>query len=166
MRMALTAELNEEEAEQLRNFSAERAGISRRAMAAKLKQARQERTIREAQEAQQRRMAERRDPRPQIPAPTPDAPWLPQMAVLNDVLRASSAPNRLCAISTAIHQVRVRSIPNMHALTARGTNEGEGDESRLPAPEQPLLTRLDEVQLAELIERYIDYTDQTGRSSI
>ena len=32
------------------------------------------------------------------------------------------------------------------------------------APEQPLLTRLTQDQLAELIERHIDYTDETGCS--
>ena len=34
----------------------------------------------------------------------------------------------------------------------------------MPPPEQPLLTRLSEAQLAEEIERYIDYVDATGRS--
>jgi len=36
--------------------------------------------------------------------------------------------------------------------------------TRLPAPEQWLLIRLDEIQLAELIERHIDYVDEEGRS--
>ena len=45
-----------------------------------------------------------------------------------------------------------------------GSNEGDTKESRLPAPEQPLLTRLTQDQLAELIERHIDYVDDTGRS--
>jgi hypothetical protein len=50
-------------------------------------------------------------------------------------------------------------------FTALGANEEETEETQLPPPEQPLLTRLGEPQLAEMIERYIDYVDErTGRS--
>jgi hypothetical protein len=52
----------------------------------------------------------------------------------------------------------------MHGFTARGANEGETEEIQQPATEQPLLTRLDETQLAELIERHIDYTNVHGQS--
>jgi hypothetical protein len=45
-----------------------------------------------------------------------------------------------------------------------GANQEEAEEMRLPAPEQPLLTRLSEPELAELIESYIDYVDDKGRS--
>ena len=62
----------------------------------------------------------------------------------------------LDGVYTAVH---VRRVPNMHALTADGANEEEAEESRLPAPEQPLLTRLTEAELAEVIERHIDYID-------
>ncbi len=51
----------------------------------------------------------------------------------------------------------------MHTLTAHGANDGETDETRLPPPEELLLTRLDDPQLAELIERHVDYTDASGR---
>jgi hypothetical protein len=34
-------------------------------------------------------MAERDDPRPMLPAPAPDAPWLPEMAAFNEVLGKS-----------------------------------------------------------------------------
>jgi len=40
-----------------------------------------------------------------------------------------------------------------------GSNECDNSETRLPAAEQPLLTRLDEIALAELIERHIEYVD-------
>jgi hypothetical protein len=87
------------------------------------------------------------------------------MQVLNDVLRSSTAlepPMR--DIEGAIAQVTVRRVPNMHALTRDGANEEETSETRLPPPEQPLLTRPDEAQVAEIIERHIDYIDPTGRS--
>ena len=47
-----------------------------------------------------------------------NAPWLPQMQVLNEVLGASTAlepPMR--DIDGVVTQVRVRRVPNMHALT-------------------------------------------------
>jgi hypothetical protein len=100
-----------------------------------------------------------------IPAPNSDAPWLPQMEVLNDVLGASQMPEPpMRDIEGVVTQVRVRQVLTMHVLSARGVNEGETDDTRLPAPELPLLTRLDEVGLAEMIERHIDYTDPIGRS--
>src|SRR5262245_51096255 len=37
-------------------------------------------------------------------------------------------------------------------------------EHRLPAPKQLLIVPLDEMQLAEEIERYIDFVDDKGRS--
>ena len=36
--------------------------------------------------------------------------------------------------------------------------------TRLPPPEQWVMTRLNEMQVAELIEKYIDYVDDEGRS--
>ena len=67
-------------------------------------------------------------------------------------------------IDGVITRARVRPTPNMHTFTALGANQEETKETRLPPPEQPLLTRLTLDQLAELIERYIDYVDETGRS--
>ncbi len=164
-KMMLTADANQDEAETLRNAVAERSGTGKRTLDNQLKQARKEQADERAQEERERQTAERQDPRPQIEAPASDAPWLPQMAVLNDVLGDSPAPEPpMRDIEGVIAQVRVRRIPNMHALTPGSSNEEEGEETRLPAPEQPLLTRLSEVQLAELIERHIDYTDDTGRS--
>jgi len=108
--------------------------------------------------------AERHDPRPQIPAPLPDAPWIPQMQVLNDVLGASPATEPpMRDIDGVVTMVRVRRIPNMHTLTAETVNEGEAQKT-LPAPEQPLLTRLDEIRLSELIEAHIDYVNHDGQS--
>jgi len=164
VRLALAAELDADELEHLRDLASQRAGVGKRAIERKLKAARRERASQRAREERDRRAAERQDPRPQIEAPTPDAPWLPQMQVLNDVLGRSTAPEPpMRDIDGVIAQVRVRRVPNMHALTQRGSNEEDTDKTRLPPPEQPLLTRLDEPQLAELIERHIEYVDETGR---
>ena len=165
IKLMLAAEVSQDEAEALRNTVAERSGTGKRILANLVKGARSEQARQRAHEERTRRAAERLDPRPQIAAPAPDAPWLPEMSVLNDVLGTSTAPEPpMRDIDGVIAQVRVRRVPNMHALTASATNDGEAPETRLPPPEQPLLTRLAEPQLAELIERHIDYIDEGGRS--
>ena len=162
--MVLDGDLSEDETEALRNQTADRAGIGKRVLDARMKRARKERAQREAEEERQRLIAERRDPRPQITAPAPDAEWLPQMGVLNDVLGASRAPEPpMRDVDGCMTRVRVRPVCTMHTLTALGSNQGDTEETRLPAPDQPLLTRHDEAELAELIERHIEYTDATGR---
>jgi hypothetical protein len=165
VRLALVADLDVDELERLRDLVSQRAGVGKRAASAKLKAARQEAASERARNERDCRAAEGTDPRPQIPAPTFDAPWLPQMQVLNAVLGASTAPEPpmrdVEGYSTMIH---VRRMPTMHMLTARGANEGETEKTRLPAPEEPLLSRLDEAQLAELVEQHINYVDEKDRS--
>jgi hypothetical protein len=162
--MVLSGDLSEDETETLRNQTADRAGIGKRVLDARLKRARKERAQREAEEKRQRVIAERRDPRPQITAPAPDAEWLPQIGVLNDVLGASRAPEPpMRDVDGCMTRVRVRPVYTMHTLTALGSNQGDTEETRLPAPDQPLLTRHDEAELAELIEQHIEYIDATGR---
>ena len=111
--------------------------------------------------------AERRrfDRRAFIPAPATDAPFLPVMEILNDVLKKSSASEPPARdIDGYLTTVRIRRVPDMHALTS-ATSNGEGaDRDATPAPEQPLLTRLTEPQVAELIEEYIDFLDDKMRS--
>jgi hypothetical protein len=165
VKVAVQGDLDADEIEDLRNRVSETTGIGKRALTAKLRAAQQAEREQGHREAKDRRTAERKDARPQVPAPAPDAPWLPVMEALNDVLSASQLPEPpMRDIDGAVTQVRVRRIPNMHALTPQGSNEGEREDTRLPAPEQPLLTRLDEPHLAELIERHIDFIDDKGRS--
>ena len=164
VRLALAAELGADELEHLRDLASNRAGVGKKAIERKLKEARRVWAAQQAQEGRDRRAAERQDPRPQIPAPAPKAEWLPQIDVLNDVLGASRAAEPpMRDIDGYTTQVRVRPICSMHTLTALGSNQGDTEETRLPAPDQPLLTRLDEAELAELIERHIEFVDQTGQ---
>jgi hypothetical protein len=164
VRMALSGDLSPDELEELRDFVADRAGVGKRAIERKLKTAQQELERRHAEGEHNRRVAERVDPRPMIPAPAPDAPWLPQMEALNHVLGRCKSPEPPARdIDGFMAHVRTRRVPNMHALTSNGANGEEDAEKRLPTPEQPLLTKLAEPQLAELIERHIDYVDE-GRS--
>ena len=117
------------------------------------------------QEEHARKLAMRTDPRPQLIAPLPDARLLPCMSGLNDVLGASKAIEPPASdVDGVVTQVRIRRVPNMYALTPDGANQAEPTNSRLPASEQALLTRLNEAQPGELIERHIDYIDAAGRS--
>ena len=79
--------------------------------------------------------------------------------------RRTPSPSRRCGdIEGVVVRVRVRPVPNMHAFTALGANDEETEDAQLPPPEQPLLIRFTVDQLAELIERHLDYVDATGRS--
>jgi hypothetical protein len=165
VRMLLGADLAPDEEQRLRDLVCKLSEGKARPLVAKIKAARHEQMQKRAKAERQRRSVERTDPRPEIDVPAPDEPWLPQMKVLNDVLSKSTEPEPpMRDIDGVVTVVRVRRIPNMHALTSFGANDEEIEKSRLPAPEQPLLTRLDVAQLGELIEHYIDYVDQTGRS--
>ncbi len=87
------------------------------------------------------------------------------MAIINDVLGNSTAlepPMR--DIEGIVTEVRVRVLGVGHLLTAAGGNQEENKKNRLPPPEQPLLTRLSEPELGELIERHIEYIVETRDS--
>jgi hypothetical protein len=165
VRLAMGADLGADELERLRDLASKLGRVGKRAISATLKAARTERKKQQAREEQDRWAAERTDPRPRIPAPAPDAPWLPQMQALNDVLGASAAPEPpMRNVEGYATVIGVRRVPGMHTLTAYGANEEETEKTRLPAPEEPLLSRLDEAQVAEQIEQHIDYVGKKGRS--
>ena len=126
VRLVLAGDLGEDAIERLRNIASKISGAGRRSLDAKLKRARQERAATIACEESERRFAERRDPRPQIPLPPPDAEWLPQMRVLNDVLGTSRAPEPpMRNVDTFVAELRSKSIPSLHLLTTRGVNRDE-----------------------------------------
>ena len=86
------------------------------------------------------------------------------MAALYEVLGASKdvePPMR--DVDGVLTAVRVRRIPGMHLLTVAGANADAADDNRLPPPDQPLFTRLSEPQVAELIERHVEYVNADGR---
>ncbi|MGE0373616.1 MAG: hypothetical protein AB7Q01_17285 [Gammaproteobacteria bacterium] len=163
--MAVSGDLDSEETDRLLADVANRSGSGKRAISSKLKSAKADKAARDRKERWQQDQAMRRDSRPQIHVPLIDEPFIPVMGVLNEALKASRAAEPPMRDAEGhLVQVRTRSIPTMHALSANSTNDGDGDGSRLPPPEQPLITRLGETQVAELIEKHIDFTDPTGRS--
>ena len=167
VKLDLIAELDEGEWEELRNLAARRNGINKRTIDVQRKAARQKQVALRAEEDRNRRLAERSDPRPQVSVPATDAPWIPQMDTINGVLGKSSEPiPPMRDIDGFVTKMRKRHVPNMHAFSTQGANsiQEEDDHAKLPAPEQLLLSRLDEAQCAELIEQHIDFVDAGGRS--
>ena len=121
--LVLSGDLAADEVEQLRDLAAQRAGVGKRPLDRMLKAARQEQLARRAEEERQRRATERQDPRPRISAPKPDAPWLPQMAVLNEVLgKSADREPPMRDVEGVVAAVHTRRVPLLHMLTARGTN--------------------------------------------
>ena len=164
VRHILDAELDADEVEQLREEVSSKTRTGKRRLDQMLKEARQRRERERREQERVRRQAERCDPRPQLPVPAPDSPWLPVMQSLNEVLGASKAAEPpMRDIDGAAVRVRVRRVPGTHLLTAAGANGEEDTNSRLPPPDQPLLSRLDEPQLAELVERHIEFITEDGR---
>jgi hypothetical protein len=123
VRLALQASLNAIELEALIARVKERTGRGIRAIAKTLNQAKENRDTEQAEAERKRRIAERNDPRPTIPAANPDAPWLPEMAVYNEVLAKAEddvPPTR--DISGDASMIRKLEIPDTHAFVP---SEGE-----------------------------------------
>jgi hypothetical protein len=160
IRLVLAGDVDDIEVEQLRDLVSERAKVGKRALDQKLKAARQAAAQQRAREERDRRFAQRRDLRPQIPAPLFDAPWLPQMETLDEILAKSHWPEPPARnLQGIVTRSWSRLVPGMHELTEAGADLEEPEASRLPPPQQLLLTELDEPELAELIEHHIDYFD-------
>jgi hypothetical protein len=117
------ADLADQEIEELRNEAAKRSGLGKRTISNVLKSALAARAQERRQQERERRLAERDDPRPQINVPDNDAPWLPVMDALNEVIGASTAaypPARdIDGIASFTGQIV---IPETHAITSAGAN--------------------------------------------
>jgi hypothetical protein len=168
IRLMLQAEVDAGDDETLRHLAAKKAGVGVKAINTMLKEARERQRKERKREQQDRETAKQIDPRPRVRVPPPDAPWHEQMDIINNVLgssRADEPPMR--DVDGFVVQVLTRRVPEMHLLTAASVNreaEEDGKATRLPAPEQPLLTRLNDIHLAEMIERHINYVDENVRS--
>jgi hypothetical protein len=160
--LAVAADLDDDEVEDLRNLAAERTGINRRTITGMLKTALAKKAAQRAQEMRGRRLAERQDPRPLIEVPGFNAPWLPQIKTINDVLGSSTAPEPPERdIDGAASRARKLALPGMHVFVRA---EEDRPPTGLPTPEQWVLQRMNEMEVAEMIERHIDYVDEDGCS--
>jgi len=160
-RLAAAADLDRVELAELRQLANELSGIGLRVIDATLKVARQQQAEQEAEAARARRTADRQDPRPYIRSPLPDEPFRPQMDVLNEVIGkviAAMPPSR--DIDGDAVRVRELPVPNTHAFSSSEVNielEEETTKDKLPPPEQWVICKMSEMEVAEMIEQHIDF---------
>jgi hypothetical protein len=156
----LRADIDPVEEDALIADAKKRTGTGMRMIARQIKAARQAVATEKAKEACELRIAERTDPRPMLPVPAPDAPWLPVMAAVNEVLGKSMdriPPARNVNGDTA--RVQRIAIRGTHAFVS--ANE-DGDVTK-EAPPQLVINAMSEPDTAEMIERHIDFVDD-GKS--
>jgi hypothetical protein len=149
----------------LKKHTAECSGVGVQAVNQAYKEARAEQRAERLKEEEQRRLANRHDPRPQLPVPENDDPWLPVMDAANDVLGASDMlepPMR--NIDGENNRKHTRTVPGMHSFVSDEANDEADETTRLPPPKQLLLSVMSTEEVAEMIERHIDFVDVEGRS--
>jgi hypothetical protein len=164
--LALDADIDAVELDQLRRLAVELSGEGARTIAVALKAAQQKRAAQLAEERRQRKLAQRRDKRPRLPRPPLDTEYEPVMSAIESVVVASTAtmpPAR--DIDGALTRARKVPILDLHAFTSAGANaEAASSPANLPPPEKWVLLRMGEVQVTEMIERHIEYVDENDRS--
>jgi hypothetical protein len=124
---AAGADIDAVDLAELRQLAKKLAGINLSAIDAAFKAAQQQQAAQNAKTTRAHQAASRRDPRPQILAPFPDEPWLPQIVVLNEVIGAVVAdmpPSR--DIDDDAMSVRRRAIPDTHGFSSTNP-EGEDE---------------------------------------
>jgi hypothetical protein len=147
------ADLNAYEQTTLRLLAKKRTGAVMPVIDAALKAERDQQAAAAIQAKLAHQAARRLDPRPYLPAPLASDEWLPVMNTLNEVIGVASGnmpPVRDADDDMA--KVRKRRIPETHAYSTEAKRT-EG----LPPPEQWAITKMDDMQTAELIERFIEF---------
>ncbi|MBV9824100.1 MAG: hypothetical protein JO001_00210 [Alphaproteobacteria bacterium] len=154
VRISLAADLTASEIERLLEIAARKGG-GKRTLQSMLKMARAEAAKANAKQRHEQQLAERCDPRPRVPAPAPDSEWLPVVELLNAVhgrSRADEPPMR--NRNGDLVQIRSSSTPSLHMLAS-------GDNVELPPPSQMQIYTLTEPEVAEVIERHIEFGQDT-----
>lgn len=155
VQLVLAADLTAAEIERLREIVSRR-GIGKRTLAAMLKSARREAAAAAAQQRREQQLAGRQDPRPPVPAPLPDAEWLPIVDLLNTAHARSTADEPPMRDRNGdLAQIRTGLAPSLHMLTNDGSTQ-------LPAPPPALIAKLSEPEAAELIERHVEFQEETA----
>ena len=119
--LAVNADTDAAEMDGLIEHVAKLAGAGKMAVKRTLKSAQDKQAKAHAEDERKRRAAACSDPRPVIARPADDAPWLPQMQIINDVL--SKAPDVTRDADRSITRALEFVVPNTHALTSEGVND-------------------------------------------
>jgi hypothetical protein len=158
---ALQADLGAAEEETLIGLVLACSGVGKRAVNSSLNKARAEAGKDRREAERQQRLAERNDPRPMLEVPDRDAPFIPVMAALNEVLSASKdrIPPARNIDGDLVRTQQVR-IPEMHVFV--GANEDSDTTGQ--APPQMVIKVLTPPNASEMVERYIEFVDAKARS--
>jgi hypothetical protein len=131
----VAADIDAMEQAELRQLAKKLTGVGLAAIDAALKAAQQQHAAARAKAFRDWKATSRSDPRPRIKSPLADAPWLPPMGVLNDVIgvvKALRPPGR--DINNDAARVRRFGIPGTHSFTSTSANpeaedgNAQGDE--------------------------------------
>jgi hypothetical protein len=126
-KLMFTAYLDEVEIKQLLDEVAKRTKVGIRPLEAKLKTARKRHAIQVSMENAERQLAQRKDPRPRINVPLSDAPWLPAMETLNEVIgKSSDLYPQARSAGCSIAQMQMSEVTDMHVFV--DANEDEDGE--------------------------------------
>jgi hypothetical protein len=171
IRLSLAGDFTPAEAERLRDLASRLAGTGKRAIDSTLKQAKAEATQQGRQAERDAQFAQRQDPRPLLPAPRPDAERLPIMHALDEILaQVAAVEPPMRDFENYPVEVRCRRPNMLHELLAETVNAepAPAGSERPPAAEFPLITRHDDLTLAHLVERHIEFYRETkdGRESV
>jgi hypothetical protein len=124
--MVIWAELDEIEMAKLIADEARQAGIGVKVARSKVNAALKAHRQSMAKEASERRLAERNDPRPQVPCPPPDAPWLSEMGSINEVMAATTSDSRTRRnIDDGLTRGRKFQVPKTHPFTSASANKDD-----------------------------------------
>jgi hypothetical protein len=130
VRLAVGADLDPEELGELRQLAKKLSGVGLSVIDSILKAAQEKYAAQQARENRKQRLAARRDPRPMIDEPMSDAPWLPLMGALNDVIKSSATMRDIDGVVTRGSKLRV---PNTHAFTQSDANAEENENEQAAA---------------------------------
>jgi hypothetical protein len=165
LRLVIDAKLNDAEHHQLRDLVIARAMPKVKAMALKssIKSvlAKRGKSRADHDQKQAAQAAANLDKRAWLPAPDVDAPRLPTVISIDQLLCEVAKPEPpMRDLENWPVEVRSRLPMLMHELTSAGSNNDEAAKSRLPAPELPLLSRHDKISYGHEIERHIRFVQR------
>jgi hypothetical protein len=115
IRLDARARLSPVDDEELIHHIKDRSGRGFRVIARALREARKERRARAARAQEERELAARSDPRPRLESPCDDAPWLPEVLTINEVIaELPLADQPYQDIDGDVFRVRRVRIPGTH----------------------------------------------------
>jgi hypothetical protein len=122
--MIVWAELDEIELTELIEKATRQARVGVKPTRSKIKAALEAHRRSAAKEAKERRLAERNDPRPQVPCPPLDAPWLSEMGSINEVLAGTATASRPRRnIDDGLTRGRKFPVPKTHPFISASLNK-------------------------------------------